>query len=69
MILTMSIRRCGFRKNITLAYLALVKDPEVTEFALHVYNIATNITEQFVILTVIAQIPSDVQNENLSNLY
>ncbi|XVF51462.1 hypothetical protein PTKIN_Ptkin04bG0187100 [Pterospermum kingtungense] len=56
-------------KNIALAYLASLEDPGVTELALHEYNTATNMTEQFAALAAIAQNPGKTRDDVLANFY
>lgn len=56
-------------KNTALTYLVTLEDPEMTELALNEYRSATNMTEQFAALAAIAQNPSDVRAEVLSDFY
>ncbi|XVE57913.1 hypothetical protein DITRI_Ditri04bG0128000 [Diplodiscus trichospermus] len=56
-------------KNIALAYLASLEDPEITELALHEYNTATNMTEQFAALAAIAQKPGKTRDDVLADFY
>ncbi|KAJ8643267.1 hypothetical protein MRB53_005015, partial [Persea americana] len=56
-------------KNLALAYLALLEEPEITELALHEYNTATNMTDQFAAVAAIAQKPSKVRDDILSDFY
>nr|XP_010935789.1 puromycin-sensitive aminopeptidase isoform X2 [Elaeis guineensis] len=56
-------------KNTSLAYLASLDEPELTELALHEYKSATNMTEQFAALTAIAQNPGQVRDDVLSDFY
>eukprot|EP01018_Ginkgo_biloba_P015358 Gb_24385 [translate_table: standard] len=56
-------------KKTSLAYLTSLEDSELTELALHDYRSATNMTEQFAALAVIAQNPSDIRTEVLSDFY
>ncbi|KAH7662914.1 Peptidase M1 alanine aminopeptidase/leukotriene A4 hydrolase protein [Dioscorea alata] len=56
-------------KNIALVYLASLNEPETTEFALHEYKSATNMTEQFAALAAISQNPGQVRDEVLSDFY
>jgi len=44
-------------------------DPEVTSLALHEYNAATNMTEQFAALTAIAQNPGQARDDVLADFY
>ncbi|XP_077223914.1 peptidase M1 family protein [Tasmannia lanceolata] len=54
-------------KNIALAYLTLLEDPEIIELSLHEYKSATNMTEQFAALAAIAQNPGKVRDDVLSD--
>jgi aminopeptidase N len=56
-------------KNTTLAYLASLKEPEMTELVLHEYKSATNMTEQFAALAAISQNAGDVRDGVLSDFY
>ncbi|GMY30359.1 puromycin-sensitive aminopeptidase isoform X1 [Fagus crenata] len=56
-------------KNIALAYLASLEDPEYTELALHEYRTATNMTEQFAALAAIAQNPGKTRDDALADFY
>eukprot|EP01018_Ginkgo_biloba_P034330 Gb_40952 [translate_table: standard] len=56
-------------KKTALAYLVSLEDSEMTELALHEYRSATNMTEQFAALAAIAQNPSDIRTEVLSDFY
>ncbi|EXB37329.1 Aminopeptidase N [Morus notabilis] len=56
-------------KNIALAYLASLEDPESTELALHEYKSATNMTEQFAALAAIAQNPGKARDDVLADFY
>eukprot|EP00262_Sarcandra_glabra_P013014 TRINITY_DN34_c0_g1_i2.p1 TRINITY_DN34_c0_g1~~TRINITY_DN34_c0_g1_i2.p1 ORF type:complete len:888 (+),score=166.95 TRINITY_DN34_c0_g1_i2:279-2942(+) len=56
-------------KNVSLAYLASLGDPEFIELALLEYKSATNMTEQFAALAAIAQNPGTVRDEVLSDFY
>ncbi|KAF8412231.1 hypothetical protein HHK36_000191 [Tetracentron sinense] len=56
-------------KNIALAYLTSLEDPEFTELALHEYKSATNMTEQFAALAAIAQNPGKVRDDVLADFY
>jgi aminopeptidase N len=56
-------------KNVTLAYLASLEDPQYTELALLEYKNATNLTEQFAALAAVAQIPGKVRDDALSDFY
>ncbi|XWS48912.1 hypothetical protein CRYUN_Cryun13aG0117500 [Craigia yunnanensis] len=56
-------------KNIALAYLASLEDPEITELALHEYNTATNMTEQFAALAAITQKPGKTSDDVLADFY
>ncbi|XP_058082015.1 puromycin-sensitive aminopeptidase [Magnolia sinica] len=56
-------------KNVSLAYLALLEEPEIAELALHEYGSATNMTDQFGALAAIAQTPSTVRDDVLSDFY
>ncbi|XP_030530335.1 puromycin-sensitive aminopeptidase isoform X2 [Rhodamnia argentea] len=56
-------------KNIALAYLAALDDPECTALAMHEYQTATNMTEQFAALAAIAQNPTKTREEVLADFY
>ncbi|XP_031381686.1 puromycin-sensitive aminopeptidase isoform X2 [Punica granatum] len=56
-------------KNIALAYLAALEDPELTELALCEYRNATNMTEQFAALAAIAQNPGQNRDDVLADFY
>ncbi|XVF10573.1 hypothetical protein REPUB_Repub07fG0194200 [Reevesia pubescens] len=56
-------------KNTALAYLASLEDPEITELALHEYNTATNMTDQFAALAAIAQKPGKSCDDVLADFY
>ncbi|XWS61753.1 hypothetical protein CRYUN_Cryun07bG0152700 [Craigia yunnanensis] len=56
-------------KNIALAYLASLEDPELTELALHEYNTASNMTEQLAALAAIAQKPGKTRDDVLADFY
>ncbi|KAL4331811.1 hypothetical protein GQ457_07G008750 [Hibiscus cannabinus] len=56
-------------KNTALAYLASLEDPEITELALHEYNTATNMTDQFAALAAIAQKPGKTRDDVLADFY
>lgn len=56
-------------KNIALAYLASLEDPELTELALHEYKSATNMTEQFAALAAIALNPGKTRDDVLADFY
>ncbi|KAJ4712047.1 puromycin-sensitive aminopeptidase-like [Melia azedarach] len=56
-------------KNIALAYLASLEDPDITELALHEYKTATNMTDQFAALAAISQNPGKVRDEVLDDFY
>ncbi|KAF3448585.1 hypothetical protein FNV43_RR09298 [Rhamnella rubrinervis] len=56
-------------KNIALAYVASLEDPECIELALHEYRTATNMTEQFAALAAIAQTPGKTRDEVLADFY
>lgn len=56
-------------KNTALAYLASLKEPELTELVLREYKSATNMTEQFAALAAIAQNAGDLRDEVLSDFY
>ncbi|XP_057977559.1 puromycin-sensitive aminopeptidase [Malania oleifera] len=56
-------------KNIALAYLVALEDPELTELALHEYNTATNMTEQFAALAALAQNPGKTRDDVLADFY
>ncbi|XP_057824889.2 puromycin-sensitive aminopeptidase isoform X2 [Cryptomeria japonica] len=56
-------------KNTSLAYLTSLEDPDMTELALNEYKSAANMTEQFAALAAIAQNPSDIRTEVLSDFY
>ncbi|KAL9242811.1 hypothetical protein vseg_016775 [Gypsophila vaccaria] len=56
-------------KNLALAYVAILDDPECAELALNEYKTATNMTDQFGALTAISQKPGKVRDEVLSDFY
>ncbi|XP_044486081.1 puromycin-sensitive aminopeptidase-like isoform X2 [Mangifera indica] len=56
-------------KNIALAYLASLGDPEMTELAMHEYRTATNMTEQFAALAALDQIPGKTREDSLDDFY
>ncbi|KAI4326935.1 hypothetical protein L6164_019449 [Bauhinia variegata] len=56
-------------KNIALAYLACIDDPESTNLALHEYKTATNMTDQFAALAAIAQNPGKTRDDVLADFY
>ncbi|WOK94897.1 hypothetical protein Cni_G03602 [Canna indica] len=56
-------------KNTSLAYLASLDDPELTNLALDEYKSATNMTDQFAALAAIAQNPGQVRDDVLSDFY
>ncbi|XP_068639666.1 puromycin-sensitive aminopeptidase [Aristolochia californica] len=56
-------------KNFALAYLALLEDPDITELTMGEYKSATNMTDQFSALAAIAQQPSKVRDDVLSDFY
>ncbi|KAG0454389.1 hypothetical protein HPP92_025693 [Vanilla planifolia] len=56
-------------KNTALVYLASLDDPELTSLAVHEYNTATNMTEQFAALAAIAQNPGQARDEVLADFY
>ncbi|GKU95244.1 hypothetical protein SLEP1_g8625 [Rubroshorea leprosula] len=56
-------------KNVALAYLASLEDPETTELAVHEYKTATNMTEQFAALAALAQHPGKSRDDVLADFY
>ncbi|KAK2439078.1 Peptidase M1 family protein [Trifolium repens] len=56
-------------KNVALAYLASLEDPEFTNLALQEYKTATNMTEQFAALASIAQNPGKTRDDVLADFY
>ncbi|KAK3227649.1 hypothetical protein Dsin_007511 [Dipteronia sinensis] len=56
-------------KNISLAYLASLEDPEITELVLQEYKTATNMTDQFAALAAIAQKPGKARDDALDDFY
>ncbi|KAF5730011.1 puromycin-sensitive aminopeptidase isoform X1 [Tripterygium wilfordii] len=56
-------------KNIALAYLALLNDPELNELALHEYKTATNMTDQIAALAAIALNPGKTRDDILEDFY
>lgn len=56
-------------KNTALAYLGSLEDAEITELALHEYQTATNLTEQFAALVSLDQKPGEVREEVLADFY
>lgn len=53
----------------SIAYLASLEDPEITNFVLHEYKTATNMTEQFAALAAIAQNPGKIRDDVLADFY
>ncbi|KAL9246699.1 hypothetical protein vseg_020200 [Gypsophila vaccaria] len=56
-------------KNLALAYLVSLDDPECDELALNEYKTATNMTDQFGALAAISQNPGRIRDEVLSDFY
>lgn len=56
-------------KNLALAYVAALEDPEANELALHEYKTATNMTDQFSALAAIAQKPGKTRDDALADFY
>ncbi|KNA03949.1 hypothetical protein SOVF_204310 [Spinacia oleracea] len=56
-------------KNISLAYLTSLDDPELTELAVNEYKAATNMTDQFAALAAITQNPGKTHDEVLADFY
>ncbi|GAV76097.1 Peptidase_M1 domain-containing protein/DUF3458 domain-containing protein, partial [Cephalotus follicularis] len=56
-------------KNIALAYLASLEDPQFSELALNEYKSASNMTEQFAALAAIGQNPGKVRDDILADFY
>lgn len=56
-------------KNAALAYLGCFEDQEFTNLALHEYETATNMTEQFAALAAIAQNPGKNRDDVLADFY
>lgn len=56
-------------KNISLAYLGSLDDPEVTELVLNEYKTATNMTDQFGALIAIEQKPGKIREDVLADFY
>ncbi|KAL0447935.1 UNVERIFIED_CONTAM: Puromycin-sensitive aminopeptidase [Sesamum latifolium] len=56
-------------KNIALAYLGSLDDPEITELALHEYKTATNMTDQFSALVALDQKPGKTRDDILADFY
>ncbi|KAF9600926.1 hypothetical protein IFM89_014053 [Coptis chinensis] len=56
-------------KNVALAYLCSLEDPEITSLALHEYKTATNMTEQFAAMVAIAQNPGKARDDVLADFY
>lgn len=54
---------------LSIAYLASLEDPDITELALHEYKTATNMTDQFAALAAISQNPGKVRDEVLDDFY
>ncbi|KAK3010311.1 hypothetical protein RJ639_011381 [Escallonia herrerae] len=50
-------------KNLALAYLTSLEDPDLTELALEEYRTATNMTEQFAALAAIDQTPGKTRDD------
>ncbi|KAI4370277.1 hypothetical protein MLD38_018644 [Melastoma candidum] len=56
-------------KNLALAYLASLEDPECLGLAMDEYKSATNMTEQFAALAAITQKASEARDEVLADFY
>ncbi|KAL0297621.1 UNVERIFIED_CONTAM: Puromycin-sensitive aminopeptidase [Sesamum radiatum] len=56
-------------KNIALAYLGSLDDPEIIELALHEYSTATNMTDQFAALVALDQKPGKTRDDILADFY
>ncbi|KAL2902772.1 Puromycin-sensitive aminopeptidase, partial [Bienertia sinuspersici] len=56
-------------KNLSLAYLASLDDPECTELVLNEYKAATNMTDQFAALAAITQNAGKNHDEVLADFY
>ncbi|CAO2819095.1 unnamed protein product [Amaranthus hypochondriacus] len=56
-------------KNVSLAYLALLDEPECTELALREYKMATNMTDQFAALAAITQNTGTITDKVLADFY
>ncbi|CAI9094101.1 OLC1v1029768C1 [Oldenlandia corymbosa var. corymbosa] len=56
-------------KNVALAYLGSLDDPEVIELALQEYRAATNMTDQFAALVAIEQNPGEIRDQVLADFY
>ncbi|KAI5655461.1 hypothetical protein M9H77_32648 [Catharanthus roseus] len=56
-------------KNVALAYLGSLEDPEVTEIVLNAYRTATNMTDQFAALVALEQKPGQIRDEVLADFY
>ncbi|XP_056692596.1 puromycin-sensitive aminopeptidase-like isoform X2 [Spinacia oleracea] len=56
-------------KNISLAYLASLEDPECTELALNEYKTASNMTDEFAALVAITQNPGKHHDQVLAHFY
>lgn len=54
---------------LSVAYLGSLEDAEITELALHEYQTATNLTEQFAALVSLDQKPGEVREEVLADFY
>lgn len=54
---------------ISVAYLVSLEVPEYTELALHEYQTATNMTDQFAALAAIAQNPGKTRDDVLADFY
>lgn len=53
----------------SVAYLASLEDPEITDLVLHEYNTATNMTDQFAALAAIAQNAGKTRDDVLADFY
>ncbi|KAK3004814.1 hypothetical protein RJ639_017927 [Escallonia herrerae] len=56
-------------KNLALAYLTSLEDPDLIELALEEYRTATNMTEQFAALAAIGQTPGKTRDDVLADFY
>lgn len=54
---------------VSIAYLALLEEPEIIQLVLDEYKAATNMTDQFAALSAISQIPGQARDEVLSDFY
>ncbi|KAI3995354.1 hypothetical protein MKX01_032156 [Papaver californicum] len=56
-------------KNISLSYMASLEDAQITELAVDEYKTTTNMSDQFVALTALVQIPGKTRDDVLVDFY